>query len=532
MTPTVPSPTAVEKRAANAAAMAPFALDTLRAQLPLTFPCDPTVPPSSKPRYRSHYSPRAATDLTAELLATGTPFELWCHLFDYRALEPLLAAHLYAPSAKGQTPFHPVSMYLLSLYRREHHLARQQVLDKLQHPEEGQLLRRCTGFTDAFPTESGLRYFEQQLTPPLQQEILALQLDMLYQAGLLPLQPGDDGAAPLAFDGMLHAARSRMRCSTVQASCYQPAPRACPAQAKQKQGCNCDTAACAQHCRHAPARDPDARFIVYTGDNKRADASPNASVDPQPKRARAKRWVYGYYSYAGQLLDDARATYWILPAAFGPATTGDATLFPDLFADLQARFPWLQISEVLADAAAGVQPCLDAIWDAGALRMVDLRAHESDADPATCLARGYNADGHPLCPHGYVLRPNGHDYHRRQTKWRCAHRCRHDPQRALPDCPYLAENAPANGYTTALGRTHADGSMRLAREIPYGTPAWDQRYGRRNCAESRNGSLERLGLKRMPIHGLPDSHVCVLQGDFLTNQRTLLRLVREATAQP
>jgi hypothetical protein len=70
----------------------------------------------------------------------------------------------------------------------------------------------------------------------------------------------------------------------------------------------------------------------------------------------------------------------------------------------------------------------------------------------------------------------------------------------------------------------------LAREIPYGSPVWKERYGRRNSAESRNGLLERLGLKRMPMHRLAPCHVTVLQGDFVANQCTLVRLIREATA--
>ena len=87
-----------------------------------------------------------------------------------------------------------------------------------------------------------------------------------------------------------------------------------------------------------------------------------------------------------------------------------------------------------------------------------------------------------------------------------------------------------HGYTMTVGRTHADGSVRLAREIAFGTPAWKERFGRRNCAESRNSILEWLGLKRMPVHGLASCHVTILQGDFVTNQNTLVRLIREATA--
>jgi hypothetical protein len=523
--------TAIQKRAQNTEALAPFSLDHLEHELPLVFPRDPDLPSSPKPHYRSAYRYLGLDDLDAEALETFSPFEIAVRLFDYSHLEPLLAAHIYVPSAKGQVPFHPVSMYLLSLYRRERHLSRHEVLRILRHPTEGQVLRRCTGFEDNFPSESGLRYFEGRITPELQQEINALQFDVLYQAGLLPIKPEaeEEERATLSFDGMLHEARSHMRCSSVKASCYEPAPRPCPAKKKGKQGCDCDDKACADACRHATPSDPDARLVVYTGNNKRARTSPNTPVEKPDRRSRISRMVYGYYSYAGQLLADEIASYWILPAALGSAVDKDPDLFPGNFAYLQARFPWLKVGEVIADAGACEQTCLDAIWDAGALRLVDICANKADKDPDIRLDRGYDENGHPLCPLGYALHSNGYDYRRRRAKWRCAKRCRRNSEKPVPECPYL-EAECKHGYTVTVGRTHADGSVRLAREIPYGSEAWKERYGRRNSAESRNGVLERLGLKRMPVHGQDACHVTILQADFVANQRTLVRLIREATA--
>jgi hypothetical protein len=524
-------PTAIEKRGQNLDALEPFTLLKLKEKLPLILPCDPDLPPSPKPRYRSAYRYLGLEDLNEETLETFSSFEIAVRLFDYSSLEPLLAAHIYTASAKGQVPFHPVSMYLLGLYRREQDHSRHEVLRILRHSEDGQSLRHCTGFEDEFPGESGLRYFEGQLTPELQMEINALQLDALYQAGLLPTKPeaDDDEEVALSFDGMLHQARPRLRCSSVKAGCYLPAPRPCPAREKGKRGCECRDEECADVCHHATPRDPEARFVVYTGNNKRAKTSPNTPLETRKQRSRVGRMVYGYYSYAGQLLDDGLATYWTLPAVFGAATCGDPALFPDNLAYLQRRFPWLKIGEVLADAGACEQNCLDAIWDAGALRMVDICAHKSDADPDARLRRGYDENGHPLCPFGYVLHTNGYDYQRRRAKWRCSKRCQHVPEKPAPQCDYLKRKYK-HGYTTTIGRTHTDGSVRLAREIPYGSPAWKERYGRRNSAESRNSCLERLGLKRMPVHGSACGHVTVLQGDFVANQSTLVRLIREATA--
>lgn len=34
---------------------------------------------------------------------------------------------------------------------------------------------------------------------------------------------------------------------------------------------------------------------------------------------------------------------------------------------------------------------------------------QSDANPVTCLERGFSTQGVPLCPHGYCLALDGHD---------------------------------------------------------------------------------------------------------------------------
>ena len=186
---------------------------------------------------------------------------------------------------------------------------------------------------------------------------------------------------------------------------------------------------------------------------------------------------------------------------------------------------------MLADAGIGYQKCLDLIWEAGALRLVDIISSPSDKDPAVQLQRGYDDRGYPLCPFGYVMRSNGHDYQRRQTKWRCRKSCLSQPADKRPPCDYLQEKYK-HGYTVSVGRAHADGSVRLAREIPYGSDRWKEMYHRRNCTESRNSVLEHMGLKRLPVHGLGASHVAVMQGDFIANQHTLIRLMREANTLP
>ncbi len=157
--------------------------------------------------------------------------------------------------------------------------------------------------------------------------------------------------------------------------------------------------------------------------------------------------------------------------------------------------------------------------------MIDIRAATGDNDRAVQVQRGYDENGHPLCPHGSPLRSNGHDYERRRTTWCCEKQC--EKEGSPPDCPYRTSGK--HGYTVHVGWALPDGTVRLAREIPYDTPYWSTRFGRRNLSESRNGSMERLGMKRLPGHGLSQGRKEVALADLLINLQTLGRLVQEAT---
>jgi len=103
------------------------------------------------------------------------------------------------------------------------------------------------------------------------------------------------------------------------------------------------------------------------------------------------------------------------------------------------------------------------------------------------------------------------------------------PVAPVAGCPYLDHEHPL-GFIVNVGKTLPDGSLRLAREISYGSEAWKARYGRRNLSESRNSQIEALGLKRLPSAGLTRGAKEVQIADFLINLRTLGRLVRKASA--
>ncbi|MFQ5861242.1 MAG: hypothetical protein ACE5IG_06810 [Dehalococcoidia bacterium] len=516
--------TASQKRAANPNFVKAFSRDALRDRLPFRFPVPEDVPPSPKRRYRSHYRYLGYDDLAVPaILATLTLFGIALRLIDFSPLRDYLAQFYYVQSAKGQVPFDPVSLFLCICLRRELNLSWRD-LAKLLAGEHGAGWRRLFGFQEGVtPSASGLRYFFNTVGPEVFDELCPLFTDLLHQAGLLPKHstfPGDPPhrGVTISHDLMLHEARSNMKCAHVTDSCYHPAPRPCPAKEADKEGCDCIEEACAEACRRATPLDTEARYIHYDGRNKEADLV--IQNDSQGRN------VYGYASNPDRLIDDLLACAWTILTGLHSANADERELSPESFAHLQARFPYLDIGELLADAALGYQCCLDPIWEAGALRMVDIRAHKNDKDPETQLRRGYNDKGHPLCIHGYEMHPNGHDYQRRRTKWVCKKTCLKDPKH--PDCPYLTPHHK-HGQVINVGRTLPDGSVRLAREVPYASEAWKKRYGRRSLSESRNGSQERMGLKRLPNFGLNRNRKEVAVGDFLDNLRTLGRLVQEAT---
>jgi len=540
MSDETPTQSATRKRAEHPDFVDIFSVSALQDRLPLRFPVPEEVQPSPKRHYRSYYHYLGYDDLLAPTLLTPlTDFEVALRLVDLAPLRDYLAQSAYKQSAKGQMPFDPVSLFLCLCLRRELNCGWRKLAKRLAG-EHGAGWRRLFGFREgSTPSASGLRYFFKTVGRELFDELCPLFTDQLYQAGLLPKHstfPGDppQRGISISHDIMLHHARSNMHCSKVTGTCYLPAPRPCPAREAGKEGCDCSSPACALVCQRATPADQEARYIYYSGRNKKADLP--AEQGTEGAQNHQGRHLYGYASNPDRILDDRFACAWTIRTNLYPANVDEREIFPLSFAQLRARFPYLHIGEFLADAALSFQCCLDPIWEAGALRMVDIRAAQGDDDLQTQLQRGYNEKGHPLCMHGYEMHPHGHDYDRRRSKWRCEKVCLRPQDTASepglpqppPECPYQHPQHK-HGQVINVGRTLPDGCVRLAREVPYDSPAWKKRYGRRSLSESRNGLLEHMGLKRLPSSGLDRDFKEVVIGDWLEDLHTLGRLVLEAT---
>ena len=553
-----------------------FCWEAVRPRLPLRLVVAPTQPttgpdqpatlPVWQPRYcRSHYvwvPPEETLGPSPAAWQGLDDFDLILRLFDCSAWRPILGQRF--ASQYGPPPFDPVSLglaWLLALWRG---WSWPQLVTELHSGERGQGYARRLGFrSDDLPSASTLRMALND-TPPAwivqcadSWALSLLAYGLLPSHATFPHDPPERGVS-IALDSQLIAARSHMRCRHMNADCFLPrAERPCAARADGKAGCACDTAACQDHCRLATPRDPEAAYVYYSGSNQTdvalAPAQPSQAAQDASRPGAAHqpgrgKHYFGYKSKAFNVLDDRLFTYWPLPGPYAAANRNDHLQTIPGFENLRCRFPKLTIGEVTADAGEGYDDILTYVHDdLRALRLIDQRAAKDDAAPLTCLTRGYDAQGVPLCPHGYRLAFNGHDYARGDSKWACRQRCRRQlrpdilppsaqpapsepasPDPTLSACPYRDPAQPV-GRVIRVGLTLPDGSIRLARDLPVASPSYGLRQGRQSYAESRNAGQARRHLKRSPWYGLPNSAKATGLGDILILAGNVARFVREAT---
>ena len=315
-------------------------------------------------------------------------------------------------------------------------------------------------------------------------------------------------------------------------------PAGAASQDKDRQGCDCDTLACAQLCRYATARDAQARFVWYTGSNQPNQNNPNQTNKPAQAPKKRGKARYGYRSLPLQLADATRRFSLVLLDHFLPANQREENPVAALLRYLPTGYPDLKLATVSGDASFGYDIILRIVYQLGAKRVIDLRAHDTDRDKSLWPIRGYDDKGRPVCPFGYALTANGFDARRQRHKWFCAQACLRgiEPRACLDhvtypphECPFQSNDYP-HGRVLNVGERFPDGSLRLVRDIPVGTPTWKRFYHRaRNASESRNAAFQRWHLKRLPVYGQPRAKALIFQADAWLNLTTMARLVREAT---
>jgi len=528
-----------------------FRWETIRSLLPLKLPT-PGDPLAWNGRgCRSYYRWFSPDDLhTAADLEGLDEFDLTLRLFDFSPWRPYFGRRF--KSQFGPPPFDPLSLGLslfLAVYQQWDW---QRLHQELQSPERGQDYCRRLGFNTAdVPAAST---FRMALHHTQTDWLAACQTSLaqgLMAYGLIPTQstfPGDSSERGISVstDCQLIASRSHQKCRYQTPTCSLPAAkRPCPAREADKEGCACDTDACREHCRFATPRDQDAAYVYYSGSN-RPGHNPNAPKPgtpqaQQPTRPKGKHH-YGYKSKAFNIIDDRLFMLWPLTGPCTPANVNDHLLTVPGFKQLHRHFPDLKIGELLGDAGEGYDEVLRYVHDdLHALRTIRLLSLPGDDQPLACLKRGYDPHGNPLCPLGFLLSCNGHDYQHGTTKWLCRQKCTHQPEPdiRLPNlpvpipprqaCQYVSPDHPL-GFSLTTGLALPDGCVRLARDMQVGSDTWNWRMGRQSYSESRNATQEHRGLKRSPWFGLQNTSKAMLISDTLSLAFNLTRLICEASA--
>ncbi len=519
-----------------------FSLASL-PELPLPL-CDDEVPsPCPKRRFRSWYRPRSRQALRryGSRLKASPPQSAAARLhaafslLDWSPLRARLIRTTLVASAQGETPFDPLSLLLICLWKITAHRSWPAVAEQLADPEQGLYWRRLAGFRDGdTPGEGTLRAFRHRLPQETFNQVQRLFLAALERLGLLP-DPAETHGYLLVGDGQRHRAHSQHRCHHAVNSCYEETsptqPRPCPAhqESKGRYFCACDTDTCRERCALAPHLDREAGYSVYS--REKAGPAPPSDTEgtaraPAPDGVDG---VWGYRSVAARLVDPRLQVAWNVHTDLLPANADEGTFFPRHLAGAYANLPHPELGYVVYDSAASEQRCLDAVYDRGGVPLFALKADPSDDSRAKQQERGYDERGYPLCHQGFRMTWQGLDRHHRplRARWACQHACRKSAAGAVADCAYLGQK---RGQILYVQRTLPGGNYRLARLIPPGSRRWKQIMGWRNTAEGRNSALEQKGLKRLPDYGLPHGAFLIGWADVLENLSTLARLVLEATA--
>ena len=521
-----------------------FSWRNIRSLLPLQLPAIGEGPKWIGRMCRSYYQWLEVAD---EDLSGLDEFDLLLRLFDFSPWRAYFAQRFR--SQYGPPPFDPLSLGLGMFLAHYQNWDWERLVQELRSATRGRDYCVRLGFeqSDLSVSSTFRMAFGQTELDWLTdcQDSLAQGL-MDYQ--LIPTQstfPGDplEQGVSISTDCQLISSRSRMICRHQVPACSQPAgKRECPARQAGKEGCACDTLACHDHCRFAAWRDPLAAYVYYSGSNQPGRTNPNVSKENKGSSAPRGKHHFGYKSKAFNIIDDRLFLVWSLTGPCTPANRNDHLLTISGLQDLRKRFPSLKIGEFLGDAGEGFDEILQYVHDdLQALRTIRLRHADGDDLALTCLQRGYDQNGVPLCPHGYRMTSNGHDYQRHSTKWVCHRKCVHqpkpdisgaEPQVSRTTCPFANPDQAARlGFSLCTSLTLPDGSIRLARDIQVDSDTWHLRMGRQSYAESRNATQARRQLKRSPSFGLSNTAKSMTLSDTLSLAFNLCRLIFEATRQ-
>ncbi len=259
-----------------------FRWENIQPLLPLQLPTPGKAREWTGRLCRSYYQWLPADDIDILRL---DEFELMLRLFDFTPWRPYFAARFR--SQYGPPSFDPLSLGLSMFLAYHQRWDWERLVAELKSPTRGQDYCHRLGFRrDDLPSPSTFRVAFNQTASDwftacqdsLVQGLMAYQL--IPKHSTFPGDPIEQGIS-ISTDCQLIASRSRMICRHQVPACSEPATkRECPARLAGKEGCECDTPDCHDHCRFATWQDPQAAYVYYSGSNQPNKTNPNASKNP------------------------------------------------------------------------------------------------------------------------------------------------------------------------------------------------------------------------------------------------------------
>jgi hypothetical protein len=121
-----------------------------------------------------------------------------------------------------------------------------------------------------------------------------------------------------------------------------------------------------------------------------------------------------------------------LVTLLSPANESDQAFILVLIEELIARYPFLRFSYIILDKGYDAEQTYHDIYEFFDIILIIIRKK-------MLYPKGFTADGYPLCPWGFVMKPRGIEYKQRRTKYVCFKICKKSDQPLMFLCDYLKE---------------------------------------------------------------------------------------------
>jgi hypothetical protein len=146
-----------------------------------------------------------------------------------------------------------------------------------------------------------------------------------------------------------------------------------------------------------------------------------------------------------------------LVTLLAPAHESDQAFIFPLIEELLDRYQDLSFSYLILDRGYDAEEIHETIYDHFEIIPVIIRKK-------MVYPKGFTAEGYPLCPWGFTMKPKGIDYHCRRTKYACFKVCRKSKQQLLFSCDHFKEQAKF-GYSCYT--YFVDGYRKYGPAVPH-----------------------------------------------------------------